>query len=274
MSAVGVRTLPRSWYTDPAVLQLEWRERIFRHSWEYVGHVGDVSEADHLLATSVGDIPVVLVRDHETHSERSSTSAATAARSAPRVRRRETLQCPYHAGRTASTAVSITAREATEKAGSTGEELGLVPLRLETWGPLIFVNPDADVGTLADYLDGIPERIAEAGIDLPSPSLPRSAQSLNSTATGRSPPRTSSSYDCPTAHPGFSAVMDVSQTRTSSSTNAGRMTQHGPPRREPRGAYDLTARSSAASSTSCSQAPLINVMPGTAELLDRPHRPA
>ena len=44
VSAVDVRTLPWSWYTDPAVLQLE-RERIFRRSWQYVGHPGEVRRA-------------------------------------------------------------------------------------------------------------------------------------------------------------------------------------------------------------------------------------
>ena len=64
MSAVELRTLPWSWYTDPAVLQLE-RERIFRRSWQYVGHEGDVPEPGSFAATSVGDVPVVLVRDKE-----------------------------------------------------------------------------------------------------------------------------------------------------------------------------------------------------------------
>src|SRR5262249_59992467 len=45
-------------------------------------------------------------------------------------------------------------------------------------------------------------------------------------------------YHCPTAHPGFSAVMDVSPDAYLLETNAGRMTQHGPPRPEPRGTYD------------------------------------
>src|SRR3970282_1282906 len=35
VSALETRTIPWSWYTDPAVLALE-QERIFRHSWQYV----------------------------------------------------------------------------------------------------------------------------------------------------------------------------------------------------------------------------------------------
>ena len=59
-----MKTLPWSWYTDPAVLQLE-RERIFRRSWQYVGHAGEVAEPGSFAATRVGDVPVVVVRDRE-----------------------------------------------------------------------------------------------------------------------------------------------------------------------------------------------------------------
>ena len=64
MAAVETRTLPWSWYTDPAVLRLE-RERIFRRSWQYIGHAGDVPEPGSFAATSVADFPIVLVRDKE-----------------------------------------------------------------------------------------------------------------------------------------------------------------------------------------------------------------
>src|SRR4029077_20881865 len=51
MSAVDVRTLPWGWYTDPAVLRLE-RERIFRRSWQYVGHIGGVPAPALFFATT------------------------------------------------------------------------------------------------------------------------------------------------------------------------------------------------------------------------------
>ena len=60
----GTRTLPWSWYTDPAVLGVE-RERIFRRSWQYAGRTDEVGEHGSFAATRVGDIPVVLVRDEE-----------------------------------------------------------------------------------------------------------------------------------------------------------------------------------------------------------------
>ena len=39
------RTIPWSWYSDPAVLQLE-RERVFRRTWQYAGRADQVAEPD------------------------------------------------------------------------------------------------------------------------------------------------------------------------------------------------------------------------------------
>jgi hypothetical protein len=41
----------------------------------------------------------------------------------------------------------------------------LFPVAVDTWGPLIFVNLDPDAEPLADYLEGVPEDIAWAGLD-------------------------------------------------------------------------------------------------------------
>jgi choline monooxygenase len=166
VAAVDVRTLPWSWYTDPAVLELE-RERIFRRSWQYVGHAGEVSEPGSFAAGWVGDVPVVVVRDKEDElraflnvcRHRGSIVCEGSGR-------RETLQCPYHAWTYGLDGRLITAPRANREGGIVREELGLVPLRLEAWGPLLFVNPAEDASPLADWLDGIPERIADAGIDL------------------------------------------------------------------------------------------------------------
>ena len=53
----GTRTLPWSWYTDATVLELE-RERIFRRSWQYVGHAGEVAEPGSFSATRVSELEV------------------------------------------------------------------------------------------------------------------------------------------------------------------------------------------------------------------------
>src|SRR3954449_7450541 len=57
-----VETLPYSWYADPAVAAAE-RDRIFRRSWQYAGHTGELSGPGSMFPTQVGGLPVGVVRD-------------------------------------------------------------------------------------------------------------------------------------------------------------------------------------------------------------------
>jgi hypothetical protein len=65
-------SLPSSWYTDQAIVDLE-RERIFGHHWQYVGRSSQVAE--------VGDYFTGLTAREGDLEER--LSAASAARGAP-----------------------------------------------------------------------------------------------------------------------------------------------------------------------------------------------
>ena len=135
-------------------------------------------------------------------------------------------------------------------------------LQLDTWGPLIFVSPSPEPAPLEEFLDGIPERIAEAGIDLDSLRFLQRSESELDCNWKVSAENFLECYHCPTAHPGFSAVMDVSVDSYLLETNAGRMTQHGPPRAEPRGGYDPTGEVERGQFHLLFPGTVINVMPG------------
>ena len=75
------------------------------------------------------------------------------------------LRCPYHrwawdlAGRL---------REVPSRRGFgplRNDELGLVPVRVDTWTRLVFVNLDLGAEPLDDWLEGIPDDIAWANLD-------------------------------------------------------------------------------------------------------------
>ena len=263
---VATRTLPWGWYSDPAVLELE-RDRIFRRSWQYVGHTGEVAEPASFAATWVGDVPVVLVRDHE-DTLRAFLNVCRHRGSiiCDGSGRRETLQCPYHAWTYGLDGRLITAPRAKREGGIESPELGLVQLRLDTWGPLVFVNPDPDAAPLEEFLDGMPERIADAGIDLDALRFLQRSESDLECNWKVSAENFLECYHCPTAHPGFSAVMDVSVDSYLLETSGGRMTQHGPPRPEPRGAYDPTGEVERGQFHLLFPGTVINVMPGRPNL--------
>jgi phenylpropionate dioxygenase-like ring-hydroxylating dioxygenase large terminal subunit len=73
-------------------------------------------------------------------------------------------------------------------------------------------------------------------------------------------------YHCPTAHPGFSAVVDVSPDSYRLETGRGRMSQAGPVRPEPRGTYDPAGRVERGQFHFLFPNTVVNVMPGRANL--------
>jgi choline monooxygenase len=262
----GPRTLPWSWYADPAVLRLE-RERIFRTSWQYVGHAGDVPGPGSFAAARVGDLPVVVVRDEEGElraflnvcRHRGSIVCTGSGR-------RATLQCPYHAWTYGLDGRLLAAPRSEREGGIDREELGLLPLRLETWGPLLFVCPDEGAEPLSELLEDVPERIAEAGIDVDGLRFLQRSESEQAANWKICAENFLECYHCPTAHPGFSAVMDVSPESYLLETSGRRLSQHGPPRPEPRGSYDPTGEVERGQFHLFFPGTVVNVMPGRPNL--------
>ena len=262
MSAVETRTIPWSWYTDPTVLQLEL-ERIFRRSWQYAGRQDEIGEPGSFHATRVGEVPVVLVRDEE--------GVLRALLNVCRHRgslvcegsgKRATLQCPYHAWTYGLDGRLVAAPRLPREGGSDAAELGLVALRVDTWGPLVFVNPSPDAPPLEDFLDDVPQRIADAGIDLDRLRFLRRWEWEVESNWKISAENFLECYHCPVAHPGFSAAMDVSPEAYLLDADGSRMTQHGPPRPEQKGGYDLTGEVERGQFHLLFPGTVINVMPG------------
>jgi phenylpropionate dioxygenase-like ring-hydroxylating dioxygenase large terminal subunit len=261
VSATGTRTLPWSWYIDPAVLQLE-QERIFRRFWQYVGRTDEIPEPGSFHTTRAANVPVLLVRDREATlraflnvcRHRGSIVCKGSGK-------RETLQCPYHAWTYGLDGRLLKAPRA-EHEGGLEEGLGLVQLQLETWGPFVFVNPDADAPPLAEFLEDVPERIAEAGIDVDALRFHTRAESEYVANWKICTENFLECYHCPVAHLGFSAVMDVSPDAYLLETSRWRAAQYSPPRPEPRGSYDPSGEVERGQFHFLFPNTVVNVMPG------------
>jgi phenylpropionate dioxygenase-like ring-hydroxylating dioxygenase large terminal subunit len=202
-------TLPWSWYVDPEVYRRE-QERVFRRAWQYAGHAGDLAQPGSYAPARAGDVPVLLTRD-----------AAGVVRAFVNVcrhrgsllvdepRRRETVQCPYHAWTYGLDGKLRAAPRSGRETGIEAEELGLVPVRLERWGPFLFVNPDPDATPLAEALGRLPELVAEAGVDVDALAFHRRSVARYEANWKVCCENYLECYHCAVAHPGFSAVIDV-----------------------------------------------------------------
>ena len=202
-------TLPWTWYSDPAVLRREG-ERIFARTWQYVGHSGQVEENGSFFAATAGEIPVVVTRARDgvlraflnVCRHRGHVVASGAGR-------RETLQCPYHAWTYGLDGTLRAAPRADREPGFELDDLGLQEIRVDTWGPFVFVHPDAGAPPLAVALGDVPARVAEI-VDVDALEF-RFRSKYEVEANWKiACENFLECYHCAVAHPGFSAAVDIS----------------------------------------------------------------
>ena len=150
-------TLPSTWYRDPDVLALE-QDRVFARAWQLVGHTEQVRLPGDYFTCTVADEPLVVTRadDGAIHA----FSNVCRHRAGPVARgsgHRKALLCGYHGwaytldGRLQSTPEWDGVR-CFDRSAQT-----LPPVRVETWGPFLFVCLDPGVPPLSRVLGAIPE---------------------------------------------------------------------------------------------------------------------
>ncbi|HLY95476.1 MAG TPA: aromatic ring-hydroxylating dioxygenase subunit alpha [Gaiellaceae bacterium] len=220
-------TLPYSWYSDPEVLRRE-QEKIFRSAWQYAGHLGELPEPGTFFTTRAGRTPVIVTRarDDEVRAflnvcrHRGFPVAAGAGK-------RETIQCPYHAWTYGLDGSLRAAPRANEEEDFHQDELGLVPVSVGTWGPFVFVNADRDAEPLADALGSMPAQVAELGPDVGDLTHYTRWEAEIDANWKIVCENFLECYHCQVAHPGFSAIIDVSPESYALSTEGPLSSQRG-----------------------------------------------
>ena len=265
-TAITNRTLPWSWYSDPAVLDLE-HDRVFNRFWQYAGHVADVAEPGSYSATIVGRLPVVLVRDQQAELRAFlNVCRHRGAIVCEGTGRRETIQCPYHAWTYGLDGSLITAPRADREPGFDTDGLGLVPMQVDTWGPFVFVNPDPDMTPLSDYLGELPALLAADGVDLDGLVFHKRAETEYAANWKVCIENYLECYHCSVAHPSFSKAIDVASGSYTLETRPSLLSQFGPPRNGGGGVYDAQGEISRGQFHLLFPNTAINVMPGRPNL--------
>lgn len=255
------------WYRDPRVLEAEQR-RLFRSSWQYVGPLERLESAGDHVVGRVSGVPIVVVRDAEGEvrgflnvCRHRGSVVVSADGNATR------LQCPYHAWTYALDGTLRSAPRCGSEIAAELPALGLVPVRVATFGPFVFVNLSADGPSLDDVVGDLREVVADVGIDLDGLRLRQRYDYEVPSNWKIHLENYLECYHCPTAHPGFSSVMEVMPGRYELAATVHRLSHRAPVRENPR----ATPYSAAGSVTAGSYHLLlpnvkINVNPGRQNL--------
>jgi choline monooxygenase len=208
MAATDPLTLPFAWYSDDELLRRE-RARIFARSWQYGGRADQVAEPGSFLATDAGGVPLLVVRDKQ--GELRAFLNVCRHRGAVLTDgsgTRETIQCHYHAWTYDLDGSLRAAPRSDREPGFDKDELSLLPASVDVWGPFLFVNPDADAMPLGEYLGELPAILAR-DLDLDGLEF-HSRVEFGANANWKIVVENFlECYHCATAHPGFSAEVDV-----------------------------------------------------------------
>ncbi len=155
-------TLPGHYFYDPSIFALE-QERIFSASWVCVGRADAIpAVGDYVLAT-VGTESVIVLRDRAgTLRAFLNVCRHRGARlcTAERGQLRATIQCRYHAWTYALDGKLVGAPNMKEDARFDPDLFGLVPVALENWEGLIFLNLGESPRPLAEQGNILHPRLA------------------------------------------------------------------------------------------------------------------
>ena len=207
-------------YVDPTTFERELAG-CFRGAWHYVGHVRGLEAPGDQRAARAMQVPVLLVRD-ASPDDRSAPGALRAFVNACRHRGARlvedtacarSISCPYHGWTYALDGRLRAAPRLSTESDTTVDELArersLHALRLESWGPMLFVALDEDAPPLLDWLGPIPDRVAALGIDVDRLEPRHHSDGEVACNWKVACENYLECYHCRIAHKGFCEVVDV-----------------------------------------------------------------
>ncbi len=208
------KTLPGAWYTDPKVFKRE-QKRIFRRTWQYVGLTEQVARPGDFFTSRIDTVPLVIARD-EAGQLRGFVNVCRHRGSQlvpDGCGNRKTLQCLYHAWTYNLDGSLRAAPGSKDEPGFNKEELGLLPVQIDTWGPFIFVNLDPQAPPIQDVLSELPQLVEAAGLPLNAIKR-RVSRTYDIKANWKVVvDNYLECYHCPVAHPSFTDLIDLDNYR-------------------------------------------------------------
>jgi choline monooxygenase len=222
------QTLASRFYTDPGILEIE-RDRIFRRNWQLVGTLDQpcgevpsgetnaikrtISDPESYFTADVAGEPIIVVRDKAgTLRAFSNVCRHRAGPIALGSGCKNVLRCQYHGWTYTLDGRLIGTPDVDGVEFFDRSNMGMVPLRLETWEKFIFVSFDQNAESLATHLGEIPEQAR--GFQFAGLQLAERRDYVINCNWKVYVDNYLEGYHIPIAHPGLMREIDYAQYRT------------------------------------------------------------
>lgn len=153
-------TIPSQWYTDAAFHEFD-KSAVFNSAWHGIGHLTRLRNPGDYIIGTVADNPIIIVRGQD-DALRGFYNVCR-HRGGPLAMEDgcgKVLQCKYHGW----TYLLDGSLRGTPKFDRTElfnkKDYGLLPVNVDVWEGLLFVNLDMHAPPVATFFAGIAERIA------------------------------------------------------------------------------------------------------------------
>jgi choline monooxygenase len=159
-------TLPARWYTDPAFLDVEKRA-IFAKTWQPVGRLDMLRRPGDFITCELVGQKLVITRGQDDQLRAFyNVCQHRAGPVAAGKGNRKSLQCRYHGWTYGLDGRLLNAPEFEGVADWDKSAVCLPSVRVEAWGPFVFVNLDPDAAPLMELLAPIDDEIRRKGFQI------------------------------------------------------------------------------------------------------------
>ena len=159
-------TMPSRWYTDPQMLELE-KSKIFWKTWQPVGRMDQVMRpGDYFTADVTGERIVVTRGLDDQLRAFYNVCAHRAGPVASGKGNRKSLQCKYHGWTYDLNGKLMNAPEFDGVQNWRKEDICLTSVKVEAWGPFIFVNLDPNAAPMHEIYGDIDDEIKRKGFNI------------------------------------------------------------------------------------------------------------
>lgn len=163
--ALQASMLPPACYVNPRFHARE-RTHVFARTWSFIGDDGRIPAPGDYFTIQVAGTDLMVLRDNDGRVGCfANVCRHRGCRLVNGAGNTRLLRCPYHGWTYGLSGELRGAPQMMHSLGFDPAKNGLIPVRLERWGRLLFVNLDAGAGTLADYLGDLQETLGCYGLD-------------------------------------------------------------------------------------------------------------